>query len=163
MATLSQQAVGDWRLTLAPNLATGEVTADLTLTPQGDLALVTGIDRLVQMVILWLLTPQGQNPWDPTYGNPFYTQLGRPTGPDYAEGYLAMLAAAEEAFLTHQDQAARAGQLTPDELVDHFSDETVRVTGAGQLTLSFSIHARSGVGTAVNLPFAAGLAAGQAL
>lgn len=162
-ALLSVQPVSDLKLTFVPNPATGTIEVDLTLSPAGDLALVSGVDRLVQMIVLWLLTPQGQNPWDPGYGNPFYLQLGRPVGADHEQLYLDMLDACEQAFLASQDQAAQAGQLTADELVDHFTDQSVTATGPGSTQVSFTVVAKSGAVQGLNLPFAASLSSGQAL
>jgi hypothetical protein len=158
----SAQTRADFRLIFTPNLATGEVVQDFVLTPQGDIALVTGIDRLVQMIILWLLTPLGVNPWDTTYGNPYYSQLGRIAGPDLQETYLAMLDTCQAAFLSTQEQAAQAGQLTQDEMVAKFSAQHISVVGVGQVMVSFTIVAQSGASTSVNVPFASGLASGQA-
>lgn len=159
---LSVQPIADFRLTLVPNHDTGEVQVDLGLTNAGDLAVVTGIDRLVQTIVLWLLTPQGQDPWDPGYGNPYYLQLGRPSTAGAEQEYHEMLDACEQAFLAGQDQAAQAGQLTADEMVDHFEDNQVSFLGPGQVVVSFTVVARSGTLRALNLPFAASLSAGQA-
>ena len=158
----SAQTRADFRLAFSPNLVTGEVVQDFVLTPQGDIALVTGIDRLVQMIVLWLLTPLGANPWDPTYGNPYYSQLGRIAGPDLQETYLSILDTCQAAFLATQEQAAQAGQLTQDEMVAKFTNQQVAVVGVGQVMVSFTIVARSGASTSVNVPFASGLASGQA-
>lgn len=160
---LNIQPIGDWRHTFTVNPVTGEIVVDLALAPNGDLNVVTGIDRLVQMVIFWLLTPQGHVPWDPRYGNPFYWQLGRPVNGDVQQTFLDMLDACEHAFLTNQDQAAQAGHLSSDEMVDSFIDNQVNVIAPGQVVVSFTIVARSGASKSLNVPFATNLAAGQGI
>ena len=152
MPTLATQPINDWQLALTPN-ADSTITVDFVQTPTGDLALVNGTSRLVQSVLLWLLTPLGANPWDPNYGNPYYAQLGRPIIGSTTQVFSDMLNACEQAFLLSQTQAYQAGQLTNDEMVDHFADNQVTVTGPGQVMVSFTVVAASGTGTSLAVPF----------
>lgn len=115
----------DLRLVYSYDDARGVTVVDLALTPGGDLALVAGSDRLAQDVTRWLLTPQGADPTDPTYGNPLYSLVGRPAGPDPAGTLQQMVTQAEGAFLSRQQQEAALGYLALDQQVDHFTDVQV--------------------------------------
>jgi hypothetical protein len=145
------------------DIGTGEVVIDMALNSTGDLAIVVGIDRLMQMILIWLLTPLGQVIWEPNFGNPYFAQLGRPVGQSTQQLFLDMLSSCERAFLINQDQAAQAGSLTADEMVDHFQDELVTIVGPGIINVSFTVVARSGAVKEAVVPFATNLAAGQAI
>jgi hypothetical protein len=150
MATI-QQPINDWQLSITPNAQTSEIVVDFVQTNTGDLGQVTGIARLMQSILMWLLTPQGQNPFDPNYGNPFYAELGRPLNQGSQQLFLDMLNACEATFLTNQSQAAQAGQLTDDEMVDHFADNQVTLNGPGVVI----------VNQGMAIPFASIQASGQ--
>ena|SRR5579885_353660 len=129
--------------------ATAQFTVGLGLTAGGDLAVVAGPDRLMQDVTRWLLAPQGSNPFDPQWGNPLIGQLLRPQAADTSV-YLDMVRQAEDYFISQQASAAALGFLSTDEQVASIT-ATVS-TQAGQVTVAYTIVARSGDQRTATLP-----------
>lgn len=140
----------DWTLSFTPN-GDGTVTVDLALSPSGDVQFVSGIDRLRQDVLLWLLTPQGCRPLDPTYGNPLYGLLMRPGSVDVS-GYTAIVQQMQDAFVQQQQYAVAQGYLSADEQVDSFTDPVIDASSPGTVVVNFTIVAASGGSASVTLP-----------
>jgi hypothetical protein len=157
MATTS---TGDLKLLFGIN-AQGTLTVDFARTPNGDLALVTGLPKLVQEIIRWLLSPIGSNPLQPTWGNPLFGLLGQPSGG--TDIMRAMVEQAEASFIALQASAAAQGFLALDEQVDHFENLHIALGGSpnpngvhlpvGTAVISFTVVARSGASQNAFLPF----------
>lgn len=125
---------------------------DMDLDPSGDVALVTGAERLVQDIVRWLMCPQGSYPFDPTYGNPLWAQVGRPATAT-TNDYLAMITHAEAAFLLGQARDAAAGYLSLDEQIATIKDQKVTRPTPNTVTVSFTVVTKAGTALPVILPF----------
>lgn len=147
----------DLKIAYSVDAASGSLVVEWPLSPYNDLSLIAGTPRLVQDVVRWLLTPVGSNPLDPTFGNPLFSLLGRPSG-DLTDVFFSMVKQAEGDFLARQQQAAAQGFLSLDEQVDSFSDPTItfgdgNLTPFGSASVSFTIYTRSGVASQALVPF----------
>lgn len=133
----------------------GEIEVDFVHDSSGDYKLASGGDRLRQDVLRWLLTPIGQNPFDPGFGNPLFGLLGRATGS--AQPFLDMLRQAQQYFIQRQSDDAAQGWLSLDEQIDHFGPPTIKNPSPGVVTLSFLIYTKSASSVSVTAPFFIGV------
>jgi|GEM_PF-2670825 len=146
----------DLKLSFSLN-ADNQLVVDAPFGPSGDLQLVTGINRLIQDIVRWLLTPQGDNPLDPTYGNPLFAELGRPSG-DVGSIFVSMVTQAQNYFLVRQQQMAAQGLLALDEQVQAFTDLQVTIGDGsvltiGQVLVQFTVISRAGTTAQLVAPF----------
>jgi hypothetical protein len=132
----------DLAQTYAPDTASGIVTVELGLSPDGDLGAVAGIDRLAQDVTKFLYTPVGADPMNPDYGNALWGDIGQPQVADPAL-YAAALDASLADFAARQEADAASGLLATDEQLDHW-EQTGIALGGGTLTIGLRLFARSG-------------------
>lgn len=131
--------VADLALDWIPD-PTGQATlqVDFTLAEDNDIALVVGLARMTQDVERWIYTPVGADPFNPTYGSPFWSFVGQPSQLD-TSFYEAMLSQGETVFKATQAEEFRQGWRTQDDMVDHFENVNIRV-GADGLSLVFDIN-----------------------
>lgn len=129
-----------------------QTVCDLTATPAGDLGLVVGPKRLTQDLTLFLAIPQGQDPFDPTRGNPLWAQVGRPISATN-DDYRAMVEQAEVTFAHDQSIAAAAGFLNLDEQLDAVTGTQVARPSPNVVTVSFTATTRAGSSISATLPF----------
>lgn len=130
---------------------THQLTVDFRLTPSSDLLLVTGVERVKQDVLRWLLTPQGST-LDPDYGNPFLTLWRSPMEADVSL-YEAMIEQAEADFIARQSHAAAQGFIDDTSLIDRFDDTHVDLAVPGLVVVSFTVVTRSGDAARTVAPF----------
>jgi len=123
----------------------GAVVVDLTPSADGDLGVVTGISRLAQDVTKFLYTPPGADPFNPSYGNALWADIGQPLAANLAD-YGATLDASLADFAARQQADAAAGLLATDEQLDTWDPPSLSLSGA-TLTIGLRIYARSGEGT----------------
>ena len=140
----------DLALSFTPSAIGGPLVVDFVLTPAGDLALVTGVDRLAQDVTKALYTPLGADPFNPTYGNALINEIGHPVQPttDY---YIDLLHQFEADFIAKQATDAAAGFLSLDEQADRFEELNVQILNGTLLTITLRVVAKSSASAAVNV------------
>lgn len=143
------QQTPDLSMPLTIDWTTGAATIDLALTPSGDLALVTGITKLVQAVSRFLMTPKGSLVSQPGYGNSLLYQVGM-SGGDRDVVARQMLAEAEAWFHVQAD-------LHPQGALDRLTLIDTSV-GPSQndpkyLKVTFRVTSRAGEFEEVSLPF----------
>lgn len=125
---------------------TGEATlqVDFVLAEDNDLALVVGLARMTQDVERWIYTPVGGDPFNPTYGSPFWSFVGSPQVLD-TDFYEAMVVQGETVFQATQADEFRQGWRTQDDMVDHFENVSVLI-GPDGVSLVFDINVVSQTG-----------------
>lgn len=159
---LPPSPVSDIKLQWYIDSTTGRLTVDVVRAPDGTLMTVHGADRVVQDVTRWLLTPLGSDPNNPSFGNPLFSQLGRPSS-NTTEVIRDMVSQAQQYFIQYQSQAAAQGYLSTDEQVQQFTNLLVLQSGdidslgntvpLGTLFISFDVVLLSGDSIPVRLPF----------
>lgn len=164
MALATPNPTADIKLVFS-QLPDGRLGVDYALTPSGDLAFVTGINRLVQEVTRWLLTPRGNNPFDPTYGNALFSLMGRPANQD-TSAFIAMVDQTQADLVSRQSTEAASGFLALDEQIDHFENVTAQLqTGQGgglqlgSVLLGFTVISKGGASKTLIVPFTLTVAA----
>ena len=115
---------------------------DVLPSPAGDVVYVTGVQRLMQDIQLWILTPQGTRFTDPGYGNPLWGLIGQPMG-DLGE-YGAMVDAAEQAFIASQAVDVSAGTLSLDEQVSSIQTTSISNPSPSTIAVAFIVYSRAG-------------------
>ncbi len=130
----------DFKVVRRENPLTRALTIDFEIAPNGDLAVVTGIDLLVQTVTRWVTLRVGAYPFRPTYGNPILDLPGQAAPADPSGEIVALLQVAEATFLQAQAQAASRGQLSPTETATAFgAAQVARGPNPGQYQLTFTV------------------------
>ena len=127
-------------------LSTGQLQVTLLQTPDGDWAVLTGIDRLRQDVTLFLYTRVGSSASDPTYGNALIDMIGLPLDdPSIAQDALLD---SLRVFQAKQQVDAANGWLALDETAASFAIVGITLL-AGVLTIDLTVTSMTGVTTAV--------------
>lgn len=139
--------MADYLLVQGTDPVTGAPTFDRSISPNGDWALVSGVQLLAQNVLLFLLTPLGTHPTDPSFGTTLSADIGQPL----ADSSVYALALAECAAYF---QALQVLQPTPlNEQLASIDAVTIGTdpTNANRLLISFVVHAASGDSTVATL------------
>lgn len=131
--------VADLALAWGPDpTGQGDMMVDFVLAPDADLALVIGVARMVQDVTRWIYVSVGGDPFNPSYGSPFWSFVGQPLALSL-DFYEAMLAQGETVFQATQAQEYKQGWRTADDCVDHFENVSIQL-GPGGLSLVFNLN-----------------------
>lgn len=124
---------------------------ELLLTPDGDLALVSGKARVAQDIWMLAMQPLGSNYGDPRYGSPLAGLVGRRMPPQTTlAGYATLLQ--KQASSLQQKRAAQGDAPGAGEAIDRVT-ATAERTGANGLIAALSVvtQDRQTVETAVPL------------
>jgi hypothetical protein len=154
---LLQGPSGVFALSTDYDEGTGMTTVEMVRTPSGAWKVLAGLERLEQDARLFLLTPVGSDPLNPTWGNQVLDFLGEAL--DDPTIVQRPLLDSLKQFQAWQAIQAKQGYLTPDEQADHFdvnSTTIFDVNGLHTLAISLTVTSKTGqsVTTGVSLPLA---------
>jgi len=137
---LPAQTPVDFKVIRYNDPVTRQLTIDFQYAPNGDLAVVAGLDLLLQTVTRWMTLRVGGFPFRPTYGNPVLDLPGQATPADPTSEITALVQVAEATFLQAQAQAAARGQLSPAETATAFgAPQVAKGAKPGQYLLTFTV------------------------
>jgi len=136
-------------LSAPADLAIGR-DGEFALTPTGDLALVSGTDRLVQDLWMLAVTPLGAAVIDPAYGDAFAGMVGGRL-PDASALAAAVAGVQQAATGLHRTRAAQGNQPGADELLASV-DVTGAQAGADALSVDLDVTTASGQRAGLSVP-----------
>jgi hypothetical protein len=125
----------------------GQVVLDYRVGADGDLALVSGTDRLAQDVTKWLYTPPGADPFTPEAGNTLYADVGQPAAPDLS-AYAQTIDATLTDFAARQQADLAAGTLVAESVLASWDPPALTRSGS-LLSITLRLYAQSGDATTV--------------
>lgn len=120
----------------------GTLMVNFVQAPNYELQTVSGTSRLVQNITRWIITPKGYLVFSPDFGNPMLNALGQATA-DIAGDYMVWLKACEYEYLIFQQNQIALNQISSDEIIDHFEQETIGLVNAFTVSIDFTVVAQS--------------------
>ncbi|MDB5057277.1 MAG: hypothetical protein JWO59_749 [Chloroflexi bacterium] len=146
----------DFTCVVTQDPVTGQLSAGFVLAPDGDLAVVSGMDRLLQDVTLELMIATGDNPFLPDQGSDSGALVGRVIK-DPTSVYVALMAQVEQKLVARHEADMTAGHRTKQAALDHIRVDNVDATSQlGAILVTYTVASASGAETQQILGFATG-------